>query len=359
VDDPFERWRRRADWGRGRVAFASSSRGDPAEPVRVELVAAGVEVVSAAPLDEAGRVPDPIATSHVVVSGGVPLGEAFFAGLRATRLLLRPYVGYDDIDVEAATRHGVLVANVPDAITTDVATQAMALILAANRQLVRLDAFVRSGEWARTRRRSPAGLVLRRTVGQTLGLVGFGGIARATAELARPFGYRIIAHDPYVPAEALEERGVAAVALDDLLRQSDVVSVHVLLSPETHHLIDGAKLALMKPTAWLVNTARGRVIDEPALAAALREGRIGGAALDVMEREPLAPDSPLVGMANVILSPHVAGQSVEGLRRLRERAAEIALQVALGGLPERAVVVNKGLYDLLAALPELAGVPRR
>jgi phosphoglycerate dehydrogenase-like enzyme len=148
------------------------------------------------------------------------------------------------------------------------------------------------------------------------------------------------------------------VSLEDLLRQSDVVSIHVFLSPETHHLIDVDRLALMKPTAWIVNTARGKVIDEPALITALREGRLAGAALDVMEREPPDPASPMLEMDNVILSPHVAGYSEEGTRQLRERAAEIALQVALGGLPQRHVVVNRDLYDELAALPELVQVPR-
>jgi len=151
---------------------------------------------------------------------------------------------------------------------------------------------------------------------------------------------------------------VKLVPLDELLRRSDVVSVHAFLSEETHHLIDAGRLALMKPTAWLVNTARGRLVDEQALIAALREGRLAGAALDVVEQEPLDPKSPLTGMDNVILCPHVAGYSEEGIWQLRTRGAEIALQVARGGLPERKVVVNKDLYDELAALPELANVPR-
>ncbi|HEY4026559.1 MAG TPA: C-terminal binding protein [Candidatus Dormibacteraeota bacterium] len=357
--DVLDRWRQPAGWRRpGRVALANVPRIDPAEPLQAALLAAGVNVLPSPLYEDGGRVAGAIAGSDAVVSGGAPLGRAFFAELQTTRLLVRPYVGYDDIDVPAATSSGVLVANVPDAITTDVADHAMALILAANREVLRLDAFVRSGGWARTRRRTPEGMVLHRPEVQTLGLVGFGGIARATAALARPFGYRVIAYDPYVLADAHSEHGVEMVSLEDLLRQSDVVSIHVFLSPETHHLIDAEKLALMKPEAWIVNTARGKVIDEPALVAALREQRIAGAALDVMEREPLDPDSPLLQMANVILSPHVAGYSHEGSRRLRERAAEIALQVALGGLPQRHVVVNKDLYDRLAALPELAGVPR-
>jgi phosphoglycerate dehydrogenase-like enzyme len=360
VEDALDRWRRPEAWRRpGRVGLANSARVDPAEPMHAALLAAGVELFASPLSDGAGPVAAPLAASDVVVSGGAPLGPDFFAGLDATRLLLRPYVGYDDIDVAAATAHGVLVANVPDAIDTDVANHTMALLLAANRELLRLDAFVRGGGWARGHgRRMPEGMVLHRPEAQVLGLLGFGVIGRATARLAAPFGYRIVAHDPYAPAQAFAEQGVEAVSLDDLMRRSDVVSVHVFLSDETRHLVDARCLSLMKPTAWIVNTSRGRVIDEAALIAALREGRIAGAALDVMEREPLPADSPLTGMDNVILSPHVAGSSAQGARQLRERAAEIALQVALGGLPQRHVVVNRDLYDRLAALPELAGVPR-
>jgi D-3-phosphoglycerate dehydrogenase len=260
--------------------------------------------------------------------------------------------------VAAATRHGILVANVPDAIVEDVANQALAMILAANRELLRLDTFVRDGGWARTNSRKPEWMALHRPSVQTLGFVGFGNIAQATARRARAFGYQLIATDPYVSAELAGREGVGLVPMDDLLRRSDVVSVHTFLSEETYHLIDADRLALMKPTAWLVNTARGKLVDEQALIAALREGRLAGAALDVMEQEPLDPRSPLVGMDNVILCPHVAGYSEEGIRQLRTRGAEIALQVALGGFPERKVVVNNGLYDQLVGLPELASVPR-
>jgi D-3-phosphoglycerate dehydrogenase len=351
--DVLDRWREPAAWRRpGQVALANASRIDPAEPMHAALLAAGAQVLPVPLSDPA--VPD----SEVVVSGGVPLDAAFFSGLRRTRLLLRPYVGYDDVDVAAATGAGVLVANVPDAIDTDVANHAMALILAVNRQVLRLDAFVREGGWARTRRRTPDGLVLHRPEGQTLGLLGFGRIGRATARRAAAFGFRTIAHDPHVEGAAFAEEGVEGVSLEDLLRRADVLSVHVFLSPETYHMLDAERLALLRPTAWVVNTARGRVIDQEELVAALREGRLGGAALDVMEGEPLDADSALLGLPNVIVSPHVAGYSAEGSRQLRERAAEIALQVALGGLPERQVVVNRDLYDRLVVLPELAGVRR-
>src|SRR5215471_3438620 len=184
--DVLDRWRRPASWPRpGRVALANVARIDPAEPMHAALLAAGVDPMPVPLYDEGDRVSAAVADSDVVVSGSVPLGEAFFGGLRATRLLLRPYVGYDDIDVAAATASGVLVANVPDAIAIDVANHTMALVLAANREVLRLDAYVRSGDWARLRRRTPEGMVLHRPDAQTLGLVGFGGIARATAERAR------------------------------------------------------------------------------------------------------------------------------------------------------------------------------
>jgi D-3-phosphoglycerate dehydrogenase len=355
----YSRWRRPDGWRKpGRVTLANVPAVEPEEPMQAALLAGGADLAVAPLRDRDGRVNPAVAESDVVVSGGTPLGEEVFAALRATRLLLRPYVGYDDIDVAAATRHGILVANVPDAIVEDVANQALAMILAANRELLRLDTFVRNGEWARINKRKPDWMTLHRPSVQTVGFVGFGNIAQATARRAKAFGYQLIATDPYVPAEVAEREGVEMVSFDDLLRRSDVVSVHTFLSDGTYHLIDAGRLALMKPTAWLVNTARGKLVDEQALVAALSDGRLAGAALDVMEQEPLDPASPLIEMDNVILCPHVAGYSEEGIWQLRTRGAEIALQVALGGLPERKVVVNEGLYDELASLPELAGVPR-
>jgi D-3-phosphoglycerate dehydrogenase / 2-oxoglutarate reductase len=357
--DAYSRWRSPGSWrSPGRIALADVPAVNPSEPMQEALLVGGADVV-AVPLREAdGNIGQTVAESDVVVSGGTPLGDAEFGSLRATRLLLRPYVGYDDIDVAAATRHAVLLANVPDAITEDVANQAMAFILGLNREILRLDAFVRSGEWQRLRRRTPPWMRLDRPSVQTLGFVGFGSIGRATARRAAAFGYTMLAYDPYLPAEVAAQEGVELVPLDDLLRRSDVVSVHSFLSAETHHLIGADQLALMKPSAWLVNTARGKLVDEAALVEALRGRAIAGAALDVMEQEPLDPASPLAGMENVILAPHVAGYSEQGIRQLRTRGAEIALQVAGGRLPERKVVVNKDLYDQLAALPELAGVPR-
>lgn len=356
--DVLARWRWPEEWRRpGRVALANVPSVHPDDLTHKALLDGGVELVATPLRDGDGRVAAAVAESDVVVSGGAGLDRDFFASLRDTRLLLRPYVGYDDIDVDAATEHGVLVANVPDAFVEEVANHAMALILATNRWIVPLDRYVRDGGWARNRQRSD-GRIIRRPSAQTLGLVGFGNIARLVATRAQGFGFRMVAYDPYVPDDVAREHGVALVPLDELLRQSDVVSVHVLLNEQTRHLLGAEQLALMKPTAWFINTSRGPVVDEAALIAALREGRIAGAGLDVFEVEPLAADSPLMALDNVVLSPHVAAYSEEGVLQQRRRTAEIALQVALGGLPQRHVVIDRGFYDRLAAMPELAGVAR-
>ena len=359
--DVLARWQNPGAWRTpGRIALGHTRGVDENDPFFATLTDAGVEFVPGPLADEGGQVTDAAAESDVVVAVGLGrrFDDRFFGELRTTRLLLRPWVGYDDIDVDAATAHGVLVANIPDAITEDVANQAMALILGANRELLRLDRYVRNGEWARRKVRTPEGMLIHRPSALTLGLIGFGAIGQATAKRAAPFGFRIVAHDPFIPAAVAEDHNATLLPLDDLLRESDIVSVHTFLSEQTRGLLNAEKLGLMKPTAWVVNTARGPIIDEAALVAALREGRIAGAGLDVMEVEPLDPASPLIEMENVILSPHVAGYSEQGARLMRSRAGEIALQVASGSLPQRHVVVNKGLFDQLAAMPELAGVPR-
>jgi D-3-phosphoglycerate dehydrogenase len=159
----------------------------------------------------------------------------------------------------------------------------------------------------------------------------------------------MLAFDPYLTQEMADPYGVTLVPLEQLLAESDIVSIHTFLAASTRHLIDATRLAQMKQGAYLVNTARGPIVDEAALAEALRAGHLAGAALDVTEVEPLAASSPLIQMENVILTPHMASASVEGARDLRRRVAEIALSVALGRLPERHVTVNKPLYDRLAA----------
>jgi D-3-phosphoglycerate dehydrogenase len=346
------RWQQPDRWRiPGKVAFAGRAAGtvNPEDPTHAALLAERIDLVVAPVVDAAGKVTPEVAEADVVVSGGVPLGPNEFRQLPRTRLLLRPYVGYDDIDVDAATAEGILVANVPDAFAEEVANHTLCLILAANQQLLASDRYVRSGAWAQRRGRPAWNPPIHRLSVQTLGLLGFGNIARLVAQRAAAFGFRLLAYDPYLSQEAAEPYGVTLVSLEQLLAEADVVSIHTFLHPTTRHLVDAERLAQMKRGAYLVNTARGPIVDEAGLVEALRSGHLAGAALDVTEVEPLPAESPLVHMDNVILTPHMASASVEGAQALRRRVAEIARSVALGELPERHVTVNKPLYDQIAS----------
>lgn len=356
------RWQGRAQWQiPGRVVFASRAGGqvNPQDPTHAALLAGGIELLMAPFKEEAGTVTADVAAADVVISGGVPLGAAEFRQLPKTRLLLRPYVGYDDIDTDAAAAEGILVANVPDAFSEEVANHAACLILAANQQLLISDRYVRSGEWERRRGRPDWNPPIHRLSVQTLGIVGFGTIARMVAQRVAPFGYRLLAFDPYLAQDVADPYGVTLVPLEQLLAESDAVTVHTFLAASTRHLLNAERLGQMKRGAYLVNTARGPVVDEAALVAALRSGHLAGAALDVMEVEPLQTSSPLMAMENVILTPHMSSSSVEGGQALRRRIAEIAGDVALGHLPERHVVVNKSLYDQIATASGLTANPER
>jgi D-3-phosphoglycerate dehydrogenase len=346
------------DWNqRGRIVV-TGPRIDPNDPTMAALKKAGYQPSPVPVRDDAGQASPALGDADVVISGGTQLDASIFKAMTRTRLLLRPYVGYDDIDVDAATEQGILVANVPDTFIEEVANQTLAFILALNRKVVPMDHYMRSGSWPVDRRGRAAAKPIRRLSGITLGLVGFGNIGRLVAERVRPFRSTMLAYDPFVAPEAGEPFGVRLVSLEELLRSSHIVSLHVFLSTDTRGLMSAERLALMKSDGYLVNTSRGPVVDEAALIAALQSGRIAGAALDVFEHEPLAADSPLLGMENVILSPHLASYSEEGDAAHRLRVAQIALQVARGGLPERKVVINKALYDEIAELPAWSGIPR-
>src|SRR6266568_3311950 len=339
-----ELWRRPAT----RVVAAGGRNWRIAETSLQGLREASAEIVQRPLREDDGSVAAEVADADILISGGAVVDDSVLSQLRNVGFLLRPYVGYDDIDVDAVTRHGILFANVPDAFIEEVANHTLALILACNRRLIQNDAFVKSGQWSAGVRNRTAAIPLRRTSALTLGLVGFGNIARLVVDRARPFGFKFIASDPFVTPEAAAAVGVTLVSLEEVLAQADIVSLHVFLNAETRGLINAERLALMKPDAYLVNTSRGPVVDEKALADALQAGRIAGAGLDVFEVEPMAADSPLLGVPNVVLTPHVASYSEEGDVAHQKRTAEILLQVVRGGLPERKVVVNKDLYDQLA-----------
>ncbi len=253
-------------------------------------------------------------------------------GLKRCKIIARYGIGVDNVDLVAATRAGILVTNVPDYCIDEVSDHALALLLSLARRIVLADGAVRAGAWDVV---AHAGI--RRLCGQTLGLVGFGKIAIAVAAKAQSFGLRVLACDPYLDSKAMAPHGVQAVDFDGLLAESDAVSIHVPLSPETRNLIGARELARMKPTAFLINTSRGGIVDELALAEALKAGRIGGAALDVLSAEPPPPDHPLRKLPNVILTPHLAFYSRESVIELQTKAAEEVAR-ALKGEPPRSPV---------------------
>lgn len=336
----FERWQNPESWRRpARVAFANLSAVNHEDLAQQVIMEGDAEIVPARPYTEAGQVDPAIAEADVVVATGGPhrYDEAFFAALKQTRLFIRPYVGFDDVDVDAATRHGVLVCNMADAIYDDVSNQTMALMLGLDRQVLRNDRWVRSGGWPQTGRRLPEGLTLHRPATKTLGLIGFGVIGQAVAKKAAPFGYTIIAADPFGNPTIAQELGVELVAQDDLLRRADVVSLHCFLNDETRGMINAEKLALMKPSAYLINTSRGPVVDETALIAALQDGQIAGAGLDVFEHEPLSNDSPLLRMENVTVTPHTASYADETFRIMFQRVGEEAALTLRGQMPNTPV----------------------
>jgi D-3-phosphoglycerate dehydrogenase len=237
-------------------------------------------------------------------------------------------LGVDNIDVTAATECGITVTYVPDYCMREVSDHAMALLLALARKVVLSNNLVQSGRWE-----MPAVVPIRRLDGQMLGLVGFGNIPRQLAPKAQAFGLRVITHDPYVAPDVLAKAGVEGVSFDDLLARSDFVSIHAPLLPATRGLFNAAAFAKMKRGACLINTARGPLVDEAALGAALDSGHLGAAALDVVASEPLAKDSPLLGRANVILTPHTAFYSVEALEELQTKCASDVARVLSGEKP--------------------------
>ena len=312
----------------------------------------GVKMTALPPVDADGRVPEALAGADVVVAGGYEMNGPIFDQL-SCRMILRPYVGYNDIDVPAASARGILVCNVPDAYSEEVAMQAIAFLMAANRQVVAFDREVRAGRWRSNQGKPP--LVLHNSRAQTVGVIGFGRIGRISGARAKALGFRVIATDPYVDEGEVADLGIPLVPLEQLLREADYVTIHALLWSETRHLINAERLAMMKPGAWLINTARGPIVDEAALIDALRSGHLGGAGLDVVEVEPIAMDNPLLSLPNVILSPHSAVYSEEGQMRAAERAAGIARAALWGRLPDRAAAIDKALDAALVAAGVGAG----
>jgi D-3-phosphoglycerate dehydrogenase len=294
----------------------------------------GIELVELGE-DRPEEIPRALAEAEAVIVRTAPLPAAAIAGAPKLRVVAKHGVGYDNIDVAAATARGIPVTVTATANATSVAEFTLAQILALIKLSAAMDAAVRAGDWAARNRLVPIELA-----GKTLAIVGFGRIGRRVASRALAFELRVLVHDPYVAAEAIRAAGCEPVErLEDALAAADVVTLHCPLTAETRGLIGRERLARLPAGAFLVNTARGGIVDEAALAEALRSGRLAGAALDVMVREPLPADDPLLGVPDLLLSPHVAGVTAESARRMALEAAENVLAGLAGRLP-REVVVN-------------------
>lgn len=271
-----------------------------------------------------------LARNAVAILAGAPprFNRHVLSQLGTCRTIVRYGVGIETIDLEAASERGILVANVPDYCTEEVATHTLALLLAAVRKLPQADRSVRTGHWQVAALRP-----LFSTEDQVLGIVGFGKIGQAVARKAQPFGFEILVHDPYADPDAVTALGVASVPLPALLRRADAITLNAPLTEDTFHLIDAAALAQMKPNAVLVNTGRGGLVDEAALGDALRNGRIAMAALDVLEKEPPPPDHPLRDLENALITPHTAWYTEQATKRMRRLASQEVARVLRGEWP--------------------------
>jgi len=306
---------------------------------KLESIGATVEMLSGKLTEE--RLLNEIAqrpTHAVLMRGSPPFTGAVLDAAPALRVIAKHGVGVDSVDVEAATKRGILVMVAGDANAPAVAEMTMAFVLALSRELQRFDAVVRSGKWDRER---DHGTELR---GRTLGLVGFGRIGSRVAELARCFGVHVIAFSrSSVSIDAKLAR--KAESLESLLAESDIVSLHCPLDSTTRGMMDRRAFSLMKSGALFINTARGALVDEAALAEALTSGHLRGAALDTLVDEPPAPGNPLLSAPNLILTPHNAGVTFSAVERMGENAAENIVAVLTGGTIDPLNVVNRSLLE--------------
>jgi D-3-phosphoglycerate dehydrogenase len=298
--------------------------------VWAELAAHGIDYHDSLPGSEE-RLTERIANAEVVLNirASSKFGERVFAACPRLRLLSLWGTGTDHVDLAAAARHGVTVCNTPGVSAVSIAEHALALLLAVARHIPQLDAATRAGAW-------PRGQSIE-LLGKTCGVIGLGAVGRQFARLAAAIGMRAVAwtmHPQRHPDVALPD--VELVELDELYRGSDVVSLHLRLSPETTGFLGAAQFALMKPSAILINTARGKIVDEAALVDALANGRIAGAGLDVFAVEPLPPAHPLTRLANVVLSPHCAGITPEAMEAGLRLSVE-NIRAFLDGRPQNVV----------------------
>ncbi|MDH6196851.1 D-3-phosphoglycerate dehydrogenase [Mycobacterium frederiksbergense] len=278
--------------------------------------------------------------ADAIIAGTRPLTASDIATARRLKIIVRTGVGYDSVDVSAATQRGIPVCVTAGANRQAVAEHVFALMLAAARRIPETLRDVERGAWDQ--------LTGRELRGSTLGIVGLGSIGKAVAVIAGGFGMRIVAYDPCFDAGFAAEHGIERASLDDLLRRSDFLTLHIALTEETRHLIDARALGLMKSDCVVINTARGGIVDERALKDAVDRGRIAGAALDVFEQEPLPTDSPLHQVPQIVTTGHIAGATREARRNSGEMAARNVIGILNGGQPEH--VVNPAYREASATV---------
>jgi len=293
------------------------------------------------PLDE--HVPADVRAKAVgiLTTALTPIKAPVFAAFPQLRVSSNMAVGYDNVDVGAASASKVVICNTPGVLDAAVADVCMAFILNLARKTFELERFARDGSW--TKGSPPLSMDV---AGKTLGLLGMGRIGKVLARRARAFDMNVVYHNRKHDQEA-EQAGLASyVGRDELFSQSDFVSVHIPLTPETKGSIGAREFGLMKPSAYFINTARGTVVDEEALIAALKDGKIAGAGLDVMAKEPLDPANPLTSLPNVILQPHIGSGTVETRRAMIELAVDNLLDAVAGRQPK--AMVNPEVWDAVA-----------
>ncbi len=271
---------------------------------------------------------DIVRDADAVITQYSEITREVIAHMEHCRMIIKYGIGVNNIDCKAASEKGIFVCNVPDYGIDEVSNHACTMLLMLSKKINVLALALRNGDWGYS-----SIVPLTRFSESTLGLVGFGRIPQLVAKKMRGFGVRILAYDPYINEKTAGELSVTPVDLETLLKESDYVSIHCPLAPDTYHLINEENIRLMKPGAAVVNTARGGIIDEEALILALREKRLGGAGIDVFENEPVSADHPLLYMDNVIATPHSAWYSDTAIHVLQRKAAEEVVNVLAGNPP--------------------------
>jgi D-3-phosphoglycerate dehydrogenase len=314
-----------------RIVLVTDHTWPSTEPEAEVLAGVGARLVEAKTGEEAELV-ELAAEADAILTCFARVTAAVVRAAPRLQVIGRYGIGVDNIAVDEATRLGIPVTNVPAYCLDEVAEHALALLLACARRVVHYDRAVRDRDWG-----LGTGMPIFRVRGRTLGIVGFGKIGQTLAAKARALGLAVLAADPYVPEAIIRERGAEPADLDEVLARADFLSLHLPLTAETRHLLDASRLRRMKPSAFVINTSRGGVVDQAALLEALRDGWIAGAALDVFEPERLPPDHPLLALPNLVATPHVAFYSEESVRELEVQAARNVAAILEGRRPHALV----------------------